>query len=865
MAQSDLRSRIVIEGADKAVADLKTLGTTGDKAFGDVGKAADQSSHSVTAFTRATNLAAQAMSSMRSAASGMQHVGNRLSEFGTALGNVAGNIIPRWRELLALGTVGGFAGFFKLFEATAQWGHELEENSKRLGLTAGELGLIGKAAKQAGVDMDHLTEGMLKFAVHMENAGDERRKLFGDLAKEVLGANSAVGGATVFRGGQVGGAAADGTRFIQVRPMAEFREQAEEAYGYLKSIGALGNRTLPQWLSEVSQKLAKGGEEAAKLTEILNKAGANVPVTKLGEQIDQAMPGFKDLFAQFKVPLFDKATGGLRKFTDVFGDFLEGFKDKTPGEQARLVTQNLGRGFTDLIPLMQKGRKGLFEFFDEARARGIDTSAFDKEIAALDESFRALRRLDSAIASVRKSFALPFGDVFTPLINQLVQTIDQNKAPIQQFFANIASQLKVVAADLVNVFKGAAPQTDFGKGVVDGLNAINVAIGVVRTAWGLLVAALQPVADTLNAVFGKDYSAQTYALAAALLYFSGILPALIIGVQAFAAALALITTNPIGLALTALGLIALTIYQNWSTLGPLFKQLYDDLVGFGNWISTSFVAIWDAGLSAVQNLWAGFTNWVGGQVQQIKGWIDWIFSALSRAQTAAGQQLSAPGGVLPAPGLASGGHVRGPGTGTSDSILARLSNGEFVMNARAVRRWGPGFFAALNGYRGGGQVGPVPGFASGGSVSKSLEKASYWTAEIGTWSSNFVSDFSSQMSSISNETTSLLGQIVSAAGSANKIVNDAITELDRVGMAAGGLVGGGSYLPQSTIPMRAFADGGMVGSGGGTPVHLHLGGHSFALTAGADVVQSLAHEARRYQLRSAGTKPSWYGGTPGGR
>lgn len=35
-------------------------------------------------------------------------------------------------------------------------------------------------------------------------------------------------------------------------------------------------------------------------------------------------------------------------------------------------------------------------------------------------------------------------------------------------------------------------------------------------------------------------------------------------------------------------------------------------------------------------------------------------------------------------GYATGGMVRGPGTGTSDSVLARLSNGEFVVNAKAA-------------------------------------------------------------------------------------------------------------------------------------------------------------------------------------
>lgn len=40
--------------------------------------------------------------------------------------------------------------------------------------------------------------------------------------------------------------------------------------------------------------------------------------------------------------------------------------------------------------------------------------------------------------------------------------------------------------------------------------------------------------------------------------------------------------------------------------------------------------------------------------------------------------------------VASGGHISGPGTGTSDSIPAMLSDGEFVMTAKAVRGAGKG-------------------------------------------------------------------------------------------------------------------------------------------------------------------------------
>lgn len=59
--------------------------------------------------------------------------------------------------------------------------------------------------------------------------------------------------------------------------------------------------------------------------------------------------------------------------------------------------------------------------------------------------------------------------------------------------------------------------------------------------------------------------------------------------------------------------------------------------------------------------------------------------------------------------FAKGGHVQGPGTGTSDSILARLSNNEFVMTSRTVDHYGVGFLNALNQRR-------LPKFASGGHV-----------------------------------------------------------------------------------------------------------------------------------------------------
>jgi lambda family phage tail tape measure protein len=69
-----------------------------------------------------------------------------------------------------------------------------------------------------------------------------------------------------------------------------------------------------------------------------------------------------------------------------------------------------------------------------------------------------------------------------------------------------------------------------------------------------------------------------------------------------------------------------------------------------------------------------------------------------------GLSLLGTGGLF-----ADGGQVRGPGTGRSDSIVARVSNGEFITNAASTAKYLP-ILKAINADR-------IPKFADGGLVS----------------------------------------------------------------------------------------------------------------------------------------------------
>lgn len=106
-----------------------------------------------------------------------------------------------------------------------------------------------------------------------------------------------------------------------------------------------------------------------------------------------------------------------------------------------------------------------------------------------------------------------------------------------------------------------------------------------------------------------------------------------------------------------------------------------------------------SGADAVMSSFATGSK-IGGPV------VGGIFAAAAAAVV--GAQLA----MVESSNFASGGMIRGRGTSKSDSIPINASNGEFVMQASAVRKFGAPFMDAIN-------AGRVPAFASGGMVGSS--------------------------------------------------------------------------------------------------------------------------------------------------
>lgn len=127
---------------------------------------------------------------------------------------------------------------------------------------------------------------------------------------------------------------------------------------------------------------------------------------------------------------------------------------------------------------------------------------------------------------------------------------------------------------------------------------------------------------------------------------------------------------------------------------------------------------------------------------------------------------------------AAGGYISGPGTATSDSIPAYLSNGEYVIKAAAVDKYGTHMFDHLNAMR----------FADGGSVEKKPPKRSLNFAVGGADTIKELNQFVRQQEAIfaaQLEAAQGLQQAASDQQSAAKSSYDAaVAQRDAAGKAA---------------------------------------------------------------------------------
>lgn len=252
----------------------------------------------------------------------------------------------------------------------------------------------------------------------------------------------------------------------------------------------------------------------------------------------------------------------------------------------------------------------------------------------------------------------------------------------------------------------------------------------------------------------------------------------------------------------------------WASIATSAQNQLAGLVQIFSNLNASLAVVWEAIRNGASSVFSfirdGFTNvvsFVGNLFDGLANRIERVWNRIKSIIASAKAQYNQindnnTGTSSQREGVgsfATGGMVRGPGTGTSDSILARLSDGEFVVKAAAVRKYGPQFLAAINSLRF-----KMPKFASGGLVS--MPKMPQFN----------------------------MGGLV------DSLTTGMQYQVPR--FADGGMV---------AIPAQAQ----------GRPVTLNIDGRTFdGLTASEKTAEDLSRYATNRRLKSAGRKPGWVGG-----
>ncbi|RUW62125.1 hypothetical protein [Mesorhizobium sp. M7A.F.Ca.US.008.03.1.1] len=686
-----ITQRIALDGGKDIASQLKALGAAGEKAFKDIKAAVDKA-----------NFAKFSAS---------------LSKVRSDLANVAKNVALLGTGLASGATAAG-AAMFSLAKSGAEAADAAGKGAQKAGLQIDAYQRLAFAAKQADVGNDQFVAGMSRLNKAIAEAAGQTAKT--DKAFDDSGVSVQRFGGKVDK-------TADATKKAGT-VFDRLGVKIKDANGKLRPTEAIIGD-----LAEAFSRLEDGPVKVALGMEIFGKSFA-----ELIPFLNQGRDGIRDLGKEAEKLgfLFTPADAALG---DSLGDMLDSLSAALFG-----VRKKLGLLFAPLVLVGAQAFRDLI---------------VDNKDAILQFGAEAAR-------------------VTAGVLGDLLHLLSGNTAAIKNPW----------------IKEWSAAVIQFGNDVAGVFN------GLVLPAFRLLRDGAQFVADQINRVFGTDITAGELALGTAILSAVGAFTLLASSIGAVVAGIGflagLVGGIPLAVAAAAVsaGVLIGVFWEEikagvsaaWQFItggaAVAWQAIVDGATGLWQGIVAAFgegqqaaVDAFNGIVDAILSVWNGLIDKLGqiaqAIVERIAGWfgtlparitavfnslvsiassvlnrvsslVDSIVSKIQSAINLAKQLVGLGGdsGGGGTQGFRSGGVVRGPGGPRTDSILARLSAGEFVIQARAVQRLGVDFLAALNsgvdplralrGFSVGGVVDnfnrsmSIPRFAGGGLATANLAPAS---------------------------------------------------------------------------------------------------------------------------------------------
>lgn len=418
--------------------------------------------------------------------------------------------------------------------------------------------------------------------------------------------------------------------------------------------------------------------------------------TSITDFVNFVSDSFKRLFEVFETP--DATVGFFQSLLGQFASFNQGLTATLSS-----ILANIGQWISDLAGLFAPP-KFITDFF-KAIGDGLSDAAkrIGEGLAAIIAKVQSPAPFVAAARAIWQTFVDAFNAQTSPdfLVNFFKGAFDKVIETAREFWKNLTSLFSAEQATVNKTFDQlpVASASAF-EAVLRGATlfsgrlgiALNLAIPVVQRVWDAIskngAGAFTQIADQAGSIVTRIRTALSPVTSLVSSAFQGAAKA-IAGLFNSALAEGRKAASQIRDALKQATEIAGDI-EGASKLAAALVKPFDDAKDAIQTILNSLQGI-------VQSSLDGVVDAAERALSRLRGVVEDILRLLERARRAAAEiERLGNASSDDAEGFSGGGHIRGPGTSTSDSIPAWLSAGEFVMRARAVQKYGVNFMRLIN-------------------------------------------------------------------------------------------------------------------------------------------------------------------------
>lgn len=708
-----LHKRMGKEGVDSAKVVEDAYKSLGVSMAADVKGEADKIRAAYDAIAKSGTASAADLKAAKAAMVGqLRALEDRTGQSVTRFGHLRLAVQDLRGAVLSIGTaIGGAAAAVGLMvKGTADLADEHIKAGRALGLTVEDYGRLTHAIEQSGLSQEQARQSLGRIAQLATASVESETK-----ATEALTEAKAKAAAA--------------------------QTKMQGAYAKVNALAAQSHRVAGGARDAILKQHAAALKEAEK---------ARAEWNRTQEDVAKAGAGNEDILKKLGIAARDSG-GKMRGTKDILLDLADQFQAMPDGiEKTALASRLFGEeAGPRMVNLLNGGRASIEALGDEAEKLGI---VFDKDAAQAAEAFNdSLDSLGKAFLGIKNEISMDLIPALTGMIRgflEFFQGMRENYPTLTKVIVVLAGMATVIVPLLAGV--GLLTQ---------GLIGIGPAITGVSAAVGFLTAGIRALS---LAVFANPIGLLVLAVAAAAVaiyvYWDEIAAAAVAAwdwiIEAAKAAWEVLQNiTPVGLlikhwddikaagaaawqgitdaAATArdlliegLAYLILGVSDVLAEVQALFQTAWDFvtstasaaweaitapgvefmawLEGLGQRVQDALTAPFTAAAEVIATVWAGL-------MAPIQAVIDLAKRALAAVKSALGGGGKSSNDNLPR--KAGGGPIVGPGTGTSDSVLMWGSNGEFMVRAAAVRKYGLSLLHAINS----GQF-RLPAFAAGGLI-----------------------------------------------------------------------------------------------------------------------------------------------------